>query len=116
MASVKGDNIRVIQVSQAGKDWQDIVSHVTRISLSVVSGRRSCPLFSYCGETQMKPEAPTIVEATSDLVMPGEVLYIATDERDKSFFDPFREDHRCMERVHIYIYLVYIYRETWEKE
>ncbi|CAN0257201.1 unnamed protein product, partial [Laminaria digitata] len=42
----------------------------------------------------MKPPASTILGATVDLINPGEVLYIATDERDKSFFDPFLEDHR----------------------
>ena len=49
--------------------------------------------FILCGR-KMKPPATTILNATTGVVKPGEVLYIATDERDKSFFDPFRDDHR----------------------
>lgn len=42
---------------------------------------------------QMKPPAETILEASKGLLKQGEVIYIATDERDKSFFAPFLEDH-----------------------
>lgn len=46
------------------------------------------------GGKQMKPPAETILNATATLLLPKEVLYIATDERDKSFFNPFTQDHR----------------------
>ncbi len=42
----------------------------------------------------MKPPAETIQQATADLIRPGEVLYIATDEKNKQFFDPLAEDRR----------------------
>ncbi|CAN0234575.1 unnamed protein product, partial [Ectocarpus sp. 13 AM-2016] len=42
---------------------------------------------------RMKPPAETIAEATNDLIQPGEVLFIATDERKKEFFDVFTHEH-----------------------
>eukprot|EP00752_Nemacystus_decipiens_P006283 g5664.t1 len=44
--------------------------------------------------TRMKPAADVIKAATVDLVRPGEVLFIATDERKKEFFDVIAEDHQ----------------------
>eukprot|EP00903_Cladosiphon_okamuranus_P020412 g18732.t1 len=43
---------------------------------------------------KMKPPAETIFEATKDLRQPGEVLFIATDERKKNFFDIFAAHHQ----------------------
>ncbi|CAB1100152.1 unnamed protein product [Ectocarpus sp. CCAP 1310/34] len=43
---------------------------------------------------RMKPPAETIAAATKDLIQPGEVLFIATDERKKEFFDVFTYEHR----------------------
>lgn len=42
----------------------------------------------------MKPEASVIVKATERLRTKDEVLFIATDEKNKAFFDPFRKDHK----------------------
>ena len=38
-----------------------------------------------------------ILDRTKDLIKPGELLYIATDESDKTFFQPFRDaGHRIV--------------------
>ena len=38
-------------------------------------------------------EAPKLLEKSKDKLEEGGLLYIATDERDKSFFDPFKEHY-----------------------
>lgn len=40
-----------------------------------------------------KLEAKELIEKSKDKLEKGGVLYIATDERDKKFFDPFREHY-----------------------
>ena len=41
--------------------------------------------------------AQLILDRTKDLIKPGELLYIATDERNKTFFQPFRDaGHRIV--------------------
>lgn len=52
------------------------------------------PLTRAVVQFQMKPPAETIAEATKDLIQPGEVLFIATDERKKEFFNVFTQNHR----------------------
>jgi hypothetical protein len=37
--------------------------------------------------------AKQIYENTKDVLTPGSTLFIATDERDKTFFDPLREHY-----------------------
>jgi len=37
--------------------------------------------------------APELLERSKGKLYPGGVVYIATDERDKSFFDPFRSEY-----------------------
>ena len=38
-------------------------------------------------------EAKELIKKSKDRLAEGGVLYIATDERDKSFFEPFREHY-----------------------
>ena len=38
-------------------------------------------------------EAQEIVDNVKDVIKPGSIVYIATDERDKSFFDPMRRHY-----------------------
>lgn len=38
-------------------------------------------------------EAKELIKKSKDRLTEGGVLYIATDERDKSFFEPFREHY-----------------------
>ncbi|CAN0509878.1 unnamed protein product, partial [Discosporangium mesarthrocarpum] len=49
----------------------------------------------------MKLPADEILSISRDVLRTGEVLYIATDERDRSFFKPFvdkgfRQDHELL--------------------
>lgn len=51
----------------------------------------------------MKPPAETIAKATTDLIQPGEVLFIATDERKKEFFDVFTHEHRYVRTLGVVV-------------